>query len=290
MSSSSRIALVTGATGGIGRATALALARAGWRVFATGRRTEALLALKAETGGTSVEVLALDVTDGASIRAAHAAVREATGGHGVDLLVNNAGYGQVGPVVGVPVEHVRRQYETNVFGLLEVTRVFTREMLARGAGRVVNLSSLGGRMTFPFLGVYTSTKYAVESLSDALRMELGPLGIQVVVIEPGYIRTQFAATSHGTLGVGLRGTPWASLADRYGALLARFDATGSPPEVVAQAIVQAAGARRPRARYVAPWWAGTGLLLGWLPTFFADLVVRLALGVPRQPAPAPVPA
>jgi NAD(P)-dependent dehydrogenase (short-subunit alcohol dehydrogenase family) len=290
MSNAPRIALVTGATGGIGRSTAFALARAGWRVFATGRRAEAMEALRAEVGALPIEVLALDVTDGASVRAAHDAIREATGGHGVDLLVNNAGYGQIGPVVGVPIEHVRRQYDTNVFGLLEVTRIFTREMIARGSGRVVNVSSIGGRLTFPFMGIYSSTKYAVESLSDALRMELGPLGVQVVVIEPGYIRTQFADTSHGTLGVALRGTPWAGLADRYAALLARFDATGSPPETVANAIVAAADARRPRARYIAPWWAGSSLSIGWIPTLLADALIRVALGLPRHPAPVPATA
>lgn len=273
-----KMVLITGATAGIGRDVALTLAKRGYRVYATGRREDALAELRASGGGANLVAFALDVTDPASIAAAAARIDVETDGQGVDVLINNAGYGQMGPIEGVSDALVRKQYETNVFGLLNVTRAFVPKMRARGAGRVINVSSVGGRFTAPFMGVYTSTKYAVESLSDALRIELSAFGVDVVLIEPGYIRTNFGDTSMAGLSEAMVGTPWAHLLDRASTVMARFDATGSAPSVVSTAILKAIEARRPRARYFAPGWAGLGLVVNWLPTRLADWTIRKALG------------
>lgn len=280
------IVLVTGATTGIGRATALGLAARGHRVFATGRNVAALDALLADAKGLPLEVLPLDVTDRASIDAAVREVDARTQGHGVDVLINNAGYGQMGPVLGVPSDAVRAQYATNVFGLVDVTRAFSAAMIRRRSGRIVNVSSVGGRVTTPFMGVYTSTKFALESLSDAMRVELAPFGVLVSVVEPGYIRTEFANTAMGTLAKAAEGTPWASLAGKVDDVMARFEATGSGPQVVVDAMVAATESRSPRARYVAPWWAGASFAVNWLPSWLMDTIVIRAMGLRLEAAPA----
>src|ERR1700733_9145953 len=170
----SLIILITGATAGIGRHAALHLAHAGHRVIATGRRKDALAALAKEAKGTKLETMELDVTVASSIEAAKAEVDKRTDGYGLDVLVNNAGYGLMGPLEEISDADLRAQYDTNVFGLVAMTRAFLPQMRLRGSGRIVNVSSMGGRMTFPFMGAYNSTKYAIESMSDALRMELAP--------------------------------------------------------------------------------------------------------------------
>ena len=187
-----RTVLVTGATAGIGRHVALDLASRGHRVFATGRNAQALASLAAEATSRGLELSAvvLDVTSAQSIADAAAAVRAQTGGHGVDILVNNAGYGQGGPLLELSDATLRDQFDTNVFGLMAVTRAFVPEMLARGRGWILNVSSVGGRVTFPFFGAYHASKYALEALSDALRAELRGFGVHVAIIEPGPIESR----------------------------------------------------------------------------------------------------
>lgn len=274
-----QVVLITGATAGIGRRTALDLARAGYRVFATGRRAEALAALKTEAAGTSLETLALDVTKPASIDAARAAIDAATGGHGVDVLVNNAGYGLIGPLEELSDADLRAQFETNVFGLMAVTRAFVPAMRARGVGRVINVSSVGGRMTFPLMGAYNATKYAVESLSDALRVELRPFGIHVSLIEPGSIRTEFADVSVGTLRVSAD-SPYAPALGRADVIRKQFDDMAVGPEVISAAIRAAVEDRAPRARYVAPF---SGRVVLWLsallPTWVQDMAFARSMGL-----------
>src|SRR5262249_47522379 len=162
----------------IGRFTALYLAKKGHRVFATGRSQKALDALAGEAPA-NLETLRLDVTDAASIASVRGEIDRRTQGHGLDVLVNNAGYGTAGPTELITEEDLRAQFDVNVFGLMAMTRAFVPQMRARGDGRIVNVSSLGGRLTLPFLGSYNSTKYAVESLSDGLRVELRPFGVKV---------------------------------------------------------------------------------------------------------------
>jgi NAD(P)-dependent dehydrogenase (short-subunit alcohol dehydrogenase family) len=185
----SKAVLITGCSTGIGRATALRLAKAGHTVYATARKVETLQELAA----AGCKTLGLDVCDEASIRAAVAKVEAEQGAVGV--LVNNAGYGSEGPIEEVPMEEVRRQFETNVFGLALLTKLVLPGMRKQGWGKIVNLSSMGGRMTLPGGGFYHATKYAVEAISDALRFEVQGFGIDVVIIEPGPIRTEFGDTA-----------------------------------------------------------------------------------------------
>ncbi len=196
--------LVTGATAGIGRHVALDLAGRGHRVFATGRNPQALASLSGEAAARDLPLttVVLDVTSEDSIASALATVRGATGGYGVDVLINNAGYGQGGPLLEVDDATLRSQFDTNVFGLMAVTRAFVKDMLGRGRGWVVNVSSVGGRVTFPLFGAYHASKYALEALSDALRCELQPFGVHVALVEPGPIHSQFSERAFGSLPSG----------------------------------------------------------------------------------------
>jgi short-subunit dehydrogenase len=168
------------------------------------------------------------------------------------VLVNNAGFGVLGPTSEISDAEMRRQYETNVFGLMAVTRAFLPQMVERRAGRVINVSSVGGRIVLPYFGVYNSTKYAVEALSDAMRYELLPFGIDVCLIEPGVIRTNFEATAVANMGM-LKDTPYGAAMDKYEDMSKMADKFASNPIVIAKAIARAVRARRAPARIVAPW-------------------------------------
>jgi short-subunit dehydrogenase len=251
MSNSKKVILITGATAGIGRFTALHLAKLGHHVIATGRKLDELAKLKSEAGSLRLDTLALDVTSATSIAAAVVASEQLTHGKGIDVLVNNAGFGVLGPTSEISESEMRRQYETNVFGLMNVTRAFLPKMMQRRAGRIINISSIGGRITLPYFGVYNSTKYAVEALSDGLRYELRPFGIDVAMIEPGIIRTNFEATAMSGLDA-FASTPYAAAVKKYEAMSKTADKFASNPIVIAKAITRAVDARRPAARYVAP--------------------------------------
>jgi NAD(P)-dependent dehydrogenase (short-subunit alcohol dehydrogenase family) len=238
-----QVVLITGCSTGIGRATAARLAAAGHTVYATARRPETLAELR--DGGC--RPLALDVTDEASMQEAVATVTEAHGAVGV--LVNNAGYSQSGAVETVTPESLRRQFETNVFGLVRMCQLVLPGMREQRSGRVVNVSSMGANFTFPGGGVYHATKYAVEALSDALRFEVAGFGVGVTIVQPGLIRTEFAATAGESIEAGDDG-PYAAFnaqvakttADAYErGPLARL---GGDPDDVAQAIEKAITARR----------------------------------------------
>jgi NAD(P)-dependent dehydrogenase (short-subunit alcohol dehydrogenase family) len=285
-----QIVLVTGATSGIGRATAMHLGRLGHHVFAAGRRVEQLESLARDADGLRLETVVLDVTKADSILAAQREIEARTGGHGVDALVNNAGYGLAGPLAELSDEEVRAQFETNVFGLLAVTRAFLPAMRVRGRGRVVNVSSVGGKITFPLMGAYNASKYAVEALSDALRVELAPLGIRVVLIEPGSIATPFTDASI----VGLRrvppGSPYRGVLDAATETNARFARTAVGPEHVARAIERAIVSRRPAARYVRPYRAYAFLLMArLLPTAWVDAMQGRTMGLTRARMIPPAP-
>jgi NAD(P)-dependent dehydrogenase (short-subunit alcohol dehydrogenase family) len=250
-STPSRVALITGCSSGIGRATAARLAGAGWTVYATARRPETLADLEAR----GCRTLGLDVTDEASMRAAVKAVEAEHGT--VGALVNNAGYSQNGAIETVPIDKVRAQFETNVFGLVRLCQLVLPGMRRAHAGKIVNLSSMGGRLVFPGGGVYHATKYAVEAISDALRFEVKGFGVDVIVIEPGLIRTSFGDTS--VAGVAEAGEGLADYA-QFNAHVARATESayepssplgrlGGPPDAVAKVIEKALRAHRPRARY-----------------------------------------
>ena len=249
MARPSQTVLITGCSTGIGRATAERLAGAGHTVYATARKLEAIEDLKAK----GCHTLALDVTDETSMQAAVTAVEEAEGA--VGALVNNAGYSQSGAVESVKLDDIRRQFETNVFGLIRMSQLVLPKMRERGAGRVVNVGSMGGKLTFPGGGIYHATKYAVEAISDAMRFELGGFGVQVVLIEPGLITTEFASAAVGSMnsGGGDDG-PYAQFnqavaASTVGAYEGPTAKLGGGPETVAKAIEKAITAARPKARY-----------------------------------------
>ncbi|MEQ9319377.1 MAG: SDR family oxidoreductase [Polyangiaceae bacterium] len=285
------IILITGATAGIGRAAALHLARKGHHVIATGRRQGALDSLEAEAQSErlALDTLRLDVTDQGSIDDAVAKVDAFTDGHGVDVLVNNAGYGLAAPLAEVSSEDLRHQFDTNVFGLMATTQAFLPRMVKRGAGRIINVSSIGGRITFPMMGAYHASKYAVEALSDAMRMELSPCGIHVSVIEPGPIKTEFIDRLNDAANpYKVDSSLYAKVFDRTDAIEDQAMAFAPGPEVIARAIERAATARRPRARYIAPLWSRAALtLLGLIPVPLRDAMMRAMFGLSaKQIAPS----
>jgi NAD(P)-dependent dehydrogenase (short-subunit alcohol dehydrogenase family) len=250
MAEASKAVLITGCSSGIGHATAEHLAGRGWMVYASARRTDSIADL-AELG---CKTLALDVTDEDSMRAAVAAVEDAEGA--VGALVNNAGYSQSGALETLPMDRLRAQFETNVFGLVRMCQLVLGGMRRQGWGRIVNVSSMGGRLTFPGGGAYHGTKHAVEALSDALRFEVRGFGVDVVVIEPGLIKTRFGETAAGSIDAAVpdRDDPYADFnaavgtatAEVYEGPLARL---GGGPETVARAIERAISSRRPKTRY-----------------------------------------
>jgi NAD(P)-dependent dehydrogenase (short-subunit alcohol dehydrogenase family) len=249
--------LITGCSTGIGRATAERLAKRGLTVYATARRPESIEDLKA----AGCRTLALDVTDEDSMRAAVAAVEEAEGA--VGALVNNAGYSQSGAVETIPMDELRRQFETNVFGLVRMCQLVLPGMRKAGRGRIVNLSSMGGKVVFPGGGAYHGTKFAVEAISDALRFEVRGFGVDVTIIEPGLIKTSFGETAVGS--VPQQEGPYAKFntavaAATAGAYDGAFGKLGGGPDAVAKAIEKAITARRPRTRY--PVTASARLFMG----------------------------
>jgi NAD(P)-dependent dehydrogenase (short-subunit alcohol dehydrogenase family) len=250
MAEPSKAVLITGCSSGIGRATALRLAGAGWKVYATARRPKSI----SELADAGCQTLALDVCDEDSMVAAVDAVEQAEGAIGV--LVNNAGYSQGGAIETVPMESVRRQFETNVFGLVRLTQLALPKMRAQGWGRIVNVGSMGGRLTFPGGGQYHATKYALEAISDALRFEVAGFGIAVVLLEPGLITTEFGETAAGAIaGVSssVEEGPYTSFNAAVGAVTkgayeGPMRKLGGGPDKVAAAIEKAISARRPPAR------------------------------------------
>lgn len=269
--------LITGASSGIGRASAIELASRGHTVLAAARREAELGALAAQHD--SMAAVPIDVTDTNSVRAAAERVDELTNGYGVDVLLNSAGYALGGPVESLSGEAVQHQFATNVFGLLDVTRAFLPAMRARGTGQIINVSSVVGRVVFPGMGVYSATKYALEALSDALRMELAPFGVSVVLIEPGFVSTDIGnASQRQAAEFDVAADGYEELASKTREFVAKQVADNSiAPEKVATLIADAAEARNPRPRYVLP--ASSRLLVSImtnLPDRLADRAKNLA--------------
>lgn len=277
----SKAVLITGCSSGIGRATALELVGQGWKVYATARRPETL----SELADKGCRTLALDVTDEASRRAAVDAVSDAEGGVGV--LINNAGYSQSGAVESVSIQLVRQQFETNVFGLLRMCQLVLPAMRTQGWGKVVNLSSMGGRLTLPGGGAYHASKYAIEALSDALRFELRGFGVDVIIIEPGLIVTNFGEVAAGSVGGSQASGAYAEFNRRVAELSEEayrgpMAKLGAGPEAVAKTISRAISARRPKARY--PVTASARLMMGQrrlVPDRVWDLIMRTQFPTPR---------
>jgi len=275
MNQTPKVALVTGGSSGIGECTVRELLDAGFVVYTCARRVERMTSL-AELGA---HVFAMDVTDDASMVAGVERILAEQGR--IDVLVNNAGYGSYGAVEDVPIDEARRQFEVNVFGLARLTQLVTPHMRKQGSGRIVNISSIGGKFYEPFGAWYHATKFAVEGFSDSLRLELKPFGIDVVIIEPGPIITEWNEIARDSLLERSGDTDYGKYARRAHKVLTAFDQPGraSKPEAVARKIRRAATTRRPAARY--PVGRGARMITGsrdHLPDRVMDQVVSRMYG------------
>jgi NAD(P)-dependent dehydrogenase (short-subunit alcohol dehydrogenase family) len=241
-----RVVLVTGASSGIGFAAAEQLAREGWTVYAGARRLDRMDSLRKR----AVITLALDVTDDASMVAAVARIVDEQGQ--IDGLVSNAGYGSYGALEDVSMDEARRQIEVNLVGLARVIQLVLPHMRRQGSGRIVNITSIGGKIHEPLGGWYHATKFAVEGLSDCLRMETAPFGIQVVVIEPGGTLTEWGAIAAKNLLAASENSAYQDQAKATAHILESTSnpQSATPPAVVAEVIVKALTTKSPKTRYV----------------------------------------
>lgn len=275
---SAKTALITGASSGIGEATALKLQELGYTVYGAARRADRLAKL-AERG---IRPLAMDVTDEDSMQAGIEKIVAETGR--IDVLANIAGYGSYGALEDVPMDEARRQFEVNVFGAIRLTQLVLPHMRTRRSGIVVNVTSMGGKIYTPLGGWYHGTKFALEALSDCLRLEAKPFGIDVVVIEPGGIATEWGAIAADKLDQSSAGGPYAAQARAVASSL-RSEANAkrnSPPGVIADTIGKAVTARRPRTRYATGFGARPLIALRRvLPDRAFDAIISRAVGLPR---------
>ncbi|MGF3022427.1 oxidoreductase [Methylobacterium aquaticum] len=267
-------ALVTGASSGLGKVIAKQLIKDGYDVVVAARRVEKMQDLRA----LGAHPMALDVSDEASIGALHAQITAQFGG--VDVLVNNAGFGLFGAVEDVPMSEVRYQFEVNLFGMGRLIQLFTPSMRQKKAGKIVNIASMGGKIYTPLGAWYHATKHAVEGLSDCLRLELAPFGIDVIVIEPGIILTDFGAVLDGPLQKYSGKGAFADLAAKVSrSTVETYEkGNGSSPQVVADAVSHALKARRPRTRYAVGKFARTLIgLRAWAGDRMFDRAILSAL-------------
>jgi NAD(P)-dependent dehydrogenase (short-subunit alcohol dehydrogenase family) len=245
--SNHKVVLVSGGSSGIGRATAELLHRNGFIVYAGARRLERMKDLEQK----GIHTIQLDVTVEESMVNCVKQIERETGG--VDILVNNAGYGSYGAVEDVPGEEARRQFDVNVFGLARLTQLVLPKMRERGYGKIVNISSMGGKITTPFGGWYHATKFAVEALSDCLRFETGPFGIDVMVIEPGGIKTEWGDIALEKLVQTSGHSAYATMTEKTARLFKASyeDPKVSSPELIAEVIHKAITSEKPKTRYAA---------------------------------------
>jgi NAD(P)-dependent dehydrogenase (short-subunit alcohol dehydrogenase family) len=243
---STKTALVTGASSGIGEATALHLAELGYTVYAGARRVERM----SDLADRGIRTRSVDVTDDPSMVALVEAILADTGR--IDVLVNNAGYGLYGALEDVPVDEARRQFDVNIFGLARMTQLVLPQMRAQRDGYIVNISSMGGKIWEPLGSWYHASKFAVEGLSDSLRVEVAAFGIKVVIIQPGTIRSEWSGIAADKLEAASANTPYAEQAKLVGGGLRAVDhmRMASGPEVVAEAVGKAVQSPKPRTRYI----------------------------------------
>lgn len=269
------VALVTGASSGIGEATVRALIAAGFTVYAVARRVERMQGLT----DLGARILSMDVTSDESM--ADGVRRVIADAGRIDVLVNNAGYGSYGALEEVPISEARRQFDVNLFGLARLTQLVLPGMRARGAGTIINISSIGGKFYEPLGAWYHAAKFAVEGLSDSLRIELRPFGIRVVLIEPGPILSEWSSIARESLIENSEGTAYEGNARKVAGVLASVYTPGraSPPDAVARAIVRAVQSKHPAARY--PVGGGAWPILAarkLLPDRAFDVIVRSVYG------------
>ena len=272
-----KIALVTGGSSGIGEATALALAQTGYMVYAGARRVERMQHLE-EHG---IRPLALDVTNDESMQSAVSQILASEGR--IDVLVNNAGYGSYGALEDVPLSEARSQFEVNVFGAARLTQLVLPQMRKQRSGTIVNITSMGGKIYTPLGSWYHATKFALEAISDCLRMELRPFNINVVVIEPGGIQTEWGGIAAEKVRAVSGTGPYASQGNAVAESLTSESIRrhSSPPELIGKTIARAVTARRPKTRYAVGYGAKPMIFLhDALPNRWFDAFILRATGVP----------
>lgn len=273
-----KVALVTGASSGIGEATALALKKLGYTVYGAARRVDRMQSLtKAD-----IRILAMDVTDDASMQAGVDRIVAETGR--IDVLVNNAGYGSYGAVEDVPMEEARAQFEVNVFGAVRLTQLVLPHMRAQRSGKIVNITSMGGKIHTPLGAWYHGTKFALEAISDCLRMEVQPFGIDVVVIEPGGIKTEWAGIAAEKLLLTSGNGPYAAQAKAMGQSMVGEASVKrlSPPQLIADTIAKAVTAKTPKTRYAVGFGAKPMIFMrGILSDRAFDGMMRMATGISK---------
>ena len=271
--------LITGASSGIGEACAVYLAHKGFRVYAAARRLEKLKDLEGLAGGR-ITPLMLDVTDGASIEMAMGRIAE--GGATLYGLVNIAGVAAMGPLEKEPIEDWRALFETNIFGLVAMSKAVLPQMRAAGRGRIVNMGSIAGRVSLPFQSSYTASKHAVEGLSDSLRRELVPYGIKVSVVRPGAIKTPFSARERELLGRYADDNPYGEQVRTFMKWFERLHLAAPGPNVVAEAVHDALTADHPKSRYTAPPTMTYAIALrNFLPSALIDRIFERMNGMDR---------
>jgi NAD(P)-dependent dehydrogenase (short-subunit alcohol dehydrogenase family) len=274
---SNKVALVTGGSSGIGEATALKLQELGYTTYAAARRVERMEHLTT----TGIRPLAMDVTDDESMQSGVEQVLAEEGR--IDVLVNAAGYGSYGALEDVPLSEARNQFEVNLFGAARLTQLVLPRMREQRSGTVVNITSMGGKIYTPLGAWYHATKHALEALSDCLRMELKPFGIDVVVIEPGGIRTEWPGIAAQKVRAVSGTGPYAPQGNAVADSLASESTQrrSSPPELIAKTIAKAVTARRPKTRYAVGYGAKPMIFLhDVLPDSAFDAFIRRAVGVP----------
>jgi len=271
---SKKVALVTGASSGMGMDFAKALLSEGMVVYAAARRVDQM----ADLARLGAITLKMDVTSESDLQAA---VQRITQDHGgVDVLINNAGFGMYGAMEDTTIEDARYQFEVNLFGMARLTQLLLPAMRNKGTGKIINISSMGGKIYTPLGSWYHATKHAVEGWSDCLRLELAPFGIDVVIVEPGAIRTEWSGIARDGLLAASGHGPYAAQAQAHARLLANAGtaSSASPPEVVARTVAKALAAARPRTRYATGGGAKPILFLrAVLPDRMFDGVMRFAL-------------
>lgn len=276
-----QVVIITGASSGIGEASARSLARLGARIALVARRKEKLDALKLEierAGGRALAIAA-DITNHEDRKRI---VRETLAEFGrIDALVNNAGYGQRGPIEMVPIEAIRQNFETNLFSLIALTQLVIPILREQQCGRIINISSVAGRIARPLSSIYDATKHALEAISDGLRGELAPFGVKVVAIEPGFIITEFLDVANERARDMIeQQSPYTPFFESIGEGFKRIRKMAGSPEDIARLVVKAIALDNPRPRYAAPRHARVFIALKrWLPERLFDFLLSRGAGV-----------
>ncbi len=269
--SQKKVALVTGASAGIGKAIVRRLLNQGWTVYGAARRVEQMADIQA----LGAKIIAMDVTDEAAMVAGVEGILAAEGR--IDALVNNAGYGSHGALEVVPIDEARRQFEVNVFGLARLVQLVLPTMRAAKSGTIVNIGSIAGRMWMPFGSWYHATKFSLEAISDALRVEVAPFGIRVVLVQPGAIATEWGDIAVDNLVTRTRGTVYETRARNFSKILSGAGMAAGP-DVIAKVVSRAVTCRHPRRRYAAPFHAKMMIFMSWLfPTCIWEAAMKFVL-------------